>query len=379
MTQPQLRHPRASRLAKLQQENDLFRRALQGTDVIVFSQDRDLRYTWIHNPVPGFSPTQILGKTDQEVSSPHDTAALGPVKQQVLKSGVPFRQEVYLEPNDVPSYYDIAIDPIRDPQGQIVGITCVAIDTTERKHRLEEERQARQAVEDALSMRDQFLAIAAHELKNPLTTLLGTADLLLHHANGAQSLNERSTHFVTVIKHQARRMNGLIDSLLDMNHLHTGTLSIGHQPVDVGTMLQRLVEDARDLVATSAVFAFDGPPGAVMIMGDEARLEQVFHNLISNAVKYSPSGGHITVRIECVDAWVHVVVSDQGIGIPEAAQQQLFQPFYRASNTQVAQGMGIGLYVAKEILTRHGGDIEVVSREGEGSIFTVRLPRQEAG
>jgi len=358
---------------QLRWEHALFRRALQGTAVIVFSQDRDLRYTWVHNPALGFSPEQIVGKKEAEISSPHDTAALGPAKQRVLDTGISFHQEVYLEPAGVPSYYDISLEPIYDADEQVVGLTCVAIDITERKHLLEQEQQARRDVEAALAVRDQFLAVAAHELKNPLTTLFGQADILLRRASRANSLNEPNVQAVKAIKHQAQRLNGLIESLLDINRVQNGILSIQRQPVDVRALVERLVEEIHELVAANYDIQFDCPPGSVMIMGDEERLEQVFHNLIGNAMKYSPSGGAIMVRVEYVDAWVTIAVADKGIGIPEAAQPLLFQQFYRAPNA-TTPGMGIGLFVAKEILAQHGGTITVVSNENDGSTFVVRLP-----
>jgi signal transduction histidine kinase len=114
----------------------------------------------------------------------------------------------------------------------------------------------------------------------------------------------------------------------------------------------------------------------LILDGDEARLEQVFQNLLQNAVKYSPDGGLIKVQVECRDGYTYISVSDEGIGIPEAARDRLFQRFYRASNVDAVNigGMGIGLYVVKEILSHHGGTVSVQSIEGQGSTFVIRLP-----
>jgi PAS domain S-box-containing protein len=377
MTNLTIEPPSNNQLEHLRWENALFRRALEGVPIIVFSQDRDLRYTWVHNPMLGFSPESIIGKNGADISSPEDNAVLTPIKQRVLATGIPIRQEVALKPNGVPTYYDLSLDPLFDDCGQVIGLAGLAIDITERKRLLENAEQGRQEVETALNLRDQFFAVAAHELKNPLTTLIGRADLLLHQASRDLSLNEAITRTAKEIKHQAQRLNGLIDSLLDITRVRSGTLSIQLRRVDVRALVERLVEETHDLLAANYDFQFDGPPDPVMIMGDEERLEQVFNNLIGNAVKYSPSGGTINVRVECVDKWVHIAVADQGIGIPEAAQAFLFQQFYRAPNAS-ASGMGIGLFVAKEILVQHGGDITVVSKENDGSTFIMRLPLANA-
>jgi signal transduction histidine kinase len=114
----------------------------------------------------------------------------------------------------------------------------------------------------------------------------------------------------------------------------------------------------------------------VLISGEEVRLEQVFQNLIANAIKYSPAGGRITVQVARGHTHACVMIRDQGIGIPVEAQRHLFDPFYRADTTEAHQisGMGIGLYVVKEIVALHGGTVEVESSEGVGSTFTVYLP-----
>lgn len=121
---------------------------------------------------------------------------------------------------------------------------------------------------------------------------------------------------------------------------------------------------------------FTGPHDAVRIVGDEVRLRQVILNLLQNAIKYSPKGGPVEIVVEQFNATACVRVSDQGIGIPAEALPQIFQSFYRAPNAEAYQirGMGVGLYVVKEIITLHGGTIDVVSREGEGSTFTIKLP-----
>lgn len=113
-----------------------------------------------------------------------------------------------------------------------------------------------------------------------------------------------------------------------------------------------------------------------MILGNELRLEQVLQNLLQNAIKYSPTGGLILLQAEQDENYACLAVTDHGIGIPRAAQRYLFERFYRSTNVaqQHISGLGIGLYVVKELVTRHGGDIEVTSREGQGSTFTVRLP-----
>jgi signal transduction histidine kinase len=134
------------------------------------------------------------------------------------------------------------------------------------------------------------------------------------------------------------------------------------------------------LSATHHRVEYNDPDAPILIVGDPLRVEQVVENLLQNAIKYSPEGGQITVRIEQQGSQATLTISDQGIGIPEAAQAHLFERFYRASNLDPRriQGVGLGLAVAHEIVALHGGAVEVASVEGQGSTFTVRLPLPEA-
>ena len=146
----------------------------------------------------------------------------------------------------------------------------------------------------------------------------------------------------------------------------------------MNALAHRLAQETQ-LTSDRHTITFSGANQPIMLLGDELRLEQVVQNLIQNAIKYSPGGGTVTVLVERQGANAHVRVSDQGIGIPAAAQPQLFRRFYRAPNadSQHISGMGIGLYVVKEIIELHGGSVEVASQEQQGSIFTIRLPLLE--
>jgi PAS domain S-box-containing protein len=245
----------------------------------------------------------------------------------------------------------------------------------ERDELLSREHAARIEAENALRIRDQFLAVAAHELKNPLTALQGYTEVLQRRAMREQTLNERDQRVLQIIASQAKRFHGLIDSLLDIGRIQVGGLSIERRPLELCSLVRLLVDEIQPSLERHTI-QLECEAEALIIAGDTARLEQVVQNLLQNAVKYSPSGGVVTVRVYRQNDRAYLSVSDQGIGIPQAAQANLFQQFYRATNVeaQQIQGMGIGLYVVKEIVALHDGEITVESREGEGSTFTVSIP-----
>lgn len=245
---------------------------------------------------------------------------------------------------------------------------------------LEHSRLYRQA-QEALRTRDEFLSIAAHELKTPLTSVRGSAEVLQRRAARTQpyTLTDRDQRTLRVIAEQSQRLQQQIDTLLDLSQIGTDKLSLQVKPTDLCRLVERIVDELQlTLDRHQLVFRCEVP--ALIMQIDAGRLEQVMQNLLQNAVKYSPGGGMITVRITRRDAEVAITVVDQGIGIPAEAQARLFERFYRARNAASLgiSGLGIGLAVVTEIVARHGGRIEVSSVEGQGSTFTVLLPEGRA-
>ena len=178
-----------------------------------------------------------------------------------------------------------------------------------------------------------------------------------------------------MIVDQAGRLNKLLTTLLDVSQMETGQLSIERSLLDLCGLAQRVVTDLRPTLTQHTLILTD--PGVPLIIdGDAMRMEQVLHNLLQNAIKYSPAGGGVTVNVEQQAQLVCVVVIDQGIGIAAHALPRLFERFYRAAqlDTGGIGGLGIGLYVVKEIIALHGGTITVTSLEGVGSTFTICLP-----
>jgi len=240
------------------------------------------------------------------------------------------------------------------------------------------EQQARAAAEAAVQMRDAFLSIAAHELKTPLTSLLGNVQLIERRITQNGGPSERDRRAIHVASQQGHRLKQMIDALLDASRLEQGQLSITHAPVDFGLLVERVVQEVQ-LGVTQHTIESHMPTEPVMTLGDELRLEQVLQNLLQNAIKYSPAGGAIVVTVERQTTHAVVQVRDHGVGIPTTAIPHLFERFYRVPDAteRHIQGTGIGLYVVKEIVTLHDGTVGVTSQEGGGSTFTIQLPLLE--
>jgi PAS domain S-box-containing protein len=258
-------------------------------------------------------------------------------------------------------------------------------DITELKHAGEAlekayaaEQAARREAEEALRAREQFLSVASHELKTPLTSLMGNLQLMERRTQRESSIAAREARTLGIALAQAQRLNKLITSLLDISRIEQGQLTIQPVDLDICGLTRQVVEEMRPTLE-QRLLILTCPDEPLVIRGDSLRLEQVLQNLIQNAAKYSPDDAAITIEVRRHDAQVAVAVFDRGIGIPAAALPRLFQRFFRATNVEEQQisGLGIGLYVIKEIVSLHGGRIEVDSTEGQGSTFTVTFSLAE--
>jgi PAS domain S-box-containing protein len=236
--------------------------------------------------------------------------------------------------------------------------------------------QLYRSAQQAIQVRDTFLSIASHELKTPLTTILGHAQMLQRRSLREGNFSDRDKRALSVVAAQSARLNRMIVALLDISRIQTGQLSIDRAPLDLGQLAQRVVDDFQPMLDQHHV-VLSVPDEVLIVEGDELRLEQVLQNLLQNAVKYSPQGGAVLVQVSECESNVCLSVTDEGIGIPEEALPRLFSRFYRAENAQERKisGMGIGLFVVREIVELHGGRVEVTSQEGIGSTFTLVLPR----
>ena len=278
-------------------------------------------------------------------------------------------------------YYVARLAPYRTVDDRIAGVVLTFVDITrriqmeaEREQLLHSERSARIDVETALRTRDQFLSVASHELRTPLTSMLGYAQIL--HA-GVNLEPKQHKHLTERIVQQAQHLNGLIGQLLDISRLQQGQFVVDLVPIDIAPVLTQVIEDIRASLRDQPKYTIETTfqDGPTLVAADKSRLAQVFFNLLNNAIKYSPHGGVVHVRLEQTTLEAVIEVEDEGIGIPAKAQAAIFTPFYRAANTgSHISGFGLGLHVVQEIVQQHRGRIEFTSVEGEGSLFRVFLP-----
>jgi signal transduction histidine kinase len=215
----------------------------------------------------------------------------------------------------------------------------------------------------------------SHELRAPLTSIYGFAETLLRQ-DVLFGEDERKT-FLGYIASESQRLTQIVDALLNVARLDTGDLQVNLAPTDVRGVVDEVVQSAQDGAAARTQVVVELPAEPLSANADREKLRQVFQILLDNALKYSRDGGVVTVGVERKDDTVEVSVADQGIGIPQAEQEQIFRKFYRGADADQrggGGGTGLGLFIARGLVTAMGGRIWVDSREGEGSTFAVELP-----
>ena len=262
----------------------------------------------------------------------------------------------------------VSAEPTRDSDGAIDGAVVVALDISERV-------LAEKALQRANTHKDEFLAMLAHELRNPLAPIAMAAEMLGRAGTSPASMADTSA----VITRQVRHMRGLIDDLLDTSRVSRGLIEIDSRALDLRPLVHEAIEQVQPMLQSqSHVLQLQLPPHRLSVRGDGERLVQILSNLLHNAAKYTPAGGNIRVCAEIDADAIQVQVSDDGIGMDSRTLAHAFELFSQAERGVDRQqgGLGIGLALVKKLVNLHGGQVHAASPgPGCGSVFTVRLPR----
>ena len=243
-------------------------------------------------------------------------------------------------------------------------------DLTERLHAQEEQLRLAHA-EEAVRLRDEFLSIAAHELRTPLSAVQLQLQGLLERPEG---LDPRTRAKVERACRSGERLVTLVDTLMDVSRITTGSLSLNPRHFDLTVAVQDVVERFREHAVRAGSTVTLRSESGLEGRWDRLRIEQVVTNLLTNSLKYA-AGTPVEITLSGTKQDVTVTVSDEGPGIPESARERVFLRFERAAPTRNFGGLGLGLYVARQIVEAHGGEISLNAQRPRGAQFVIRLPR----
>ncbi|MCQ2028231.1 hybrid sensor histidine kinase/response regulator [Stutzerimonas zhaodongensis] len=281
-----------------------------------------------------------------------------------------------LDTHAVRSKVSVFVDLYRNRKRMARQLEELERSRREQEVLLNELRSTKAELEDAVRMRDDFMSIVSHELKTPLNTLILEVQLRklqLGRNNLAAFTEDKLRHMVDKDERQVQSLIRLIDDMLDVSRIRTGKLSIRPTEVDIGKLVASMVENfAPQMEASGCPLLFQRPESLIGVW-DEFRIEQVVANLLTNAMRYG-AGKPVQVSVSRQGESACVEVRDQGIGISSKSLERIFCQFERAEGSESSAGLGLGLFIAEQIVKAHQGCIQVESEEGKGAVFRVLLP-----
>ncbi|HEY3493953.1 MAG TPA: ATP-binding protein, partial [Polyangiaceae bacterium] len=315
-------------------------------------------------------PREAVGKTGFELPSQHAALAMHQQDEAVVQAGVAehYKLEKREHPDGAVDWDLVSRLPLTDNSGRIVGIIGIFRSVTQ-------EKLAEEKIQDAVRRRDEFLAMLSHELRNPLGAIVSATTLL------KSTVTDRSDEYaklVSILERQAQQMARLLDDLLEVSRVTQDKIELRRTILDLRPVVKDAVDATRNLMESRGLnFSVELDPDPLYIDGDAARLQQIQVNLLHNAAKYTPQGGHIALQATREDGHALIRVRDDGVGIPKDMLDSAFELFVQSRRTldRSRGGLGIGLTLVRGLVTKHGGTVSARSDgEGKGSEFVVRLP-----
>jgi PAS domain S-box-containing protein len=339
-----------------------FRIALAHAKVAIFEEDTDFRIRTMYNPQMGPLAEGMVGQNPAEHLGPEDAERMNALKRNLLATGIGGRVDISPAIDGEQHHLVVHYEPIRDASGAIVGIAGAGLDVTD-------EKRTQAELAEALGFREQMMGVLGHDLRNPLGAVLGLTELL----RLQNVLTPRSREGLDRIDQAAKRMGEMIETLLDFTHSRFhGSVPIEPQVVDLVQVTENVVGELRAAHPGREIRLETN--GSVRGEFDPARMAQVVSNLVGNALKHGAVDAPVELSLVGGASDTTLRVSNRGPAIPSELMGRLFEPFRRGSNGNGSRGLGLGLYIVREIVEAHHGSVDVQSN-GDATVFSVHFAR----
>lgn len=340
--------------------------------LITIRRGKELLYEFANDAfIDFYGVRDYIGQSSARLDQPEVDPKITEIEQHVLQTGETYVAKSFLiqrmnpVTKDMDDYwFDFILTPVYSDLGEIDGIAFFGFEVTDLL-------RAQQATKELMQRKDEFLSIASHELKTPITSIQGFLQLALRLAE-KENADKRMLSFIGKANRQLGNLTSLVSDLLDVTKIQAGQMQFNYGTFNIKGLIEQCVGD---IISTEHHEILIADIDDVEIYGDQHRVEQVINNFLSNAIKYSPDTKTATIYTEIIDKQLKVSVKDYGIGIPTDKIDHVFDRFVRVHDTSMLfSGLGLGLYISAEIVRRHNGTIGVNSKENEGSEFWFKLP-----
>jgi PAS domain S-box-containing protein len=363
--------------AALKDSYNLLRSVIDASPHPIFVKDLQGRYQLMNSSGArrfNKQPEEVIGLNASALFSPEVCAKFQADEQRVITTGVAETLEETIFINSEWRTYLTTRNIYCNSEGKVQGIVGFARDITALKQTQEALRIALAQEKELSQMKSRIITTISHEYRTPLTTIYSSAELLENYRYKWDDAKQIQ-HFQR-IQSNVKHMTALVNDVLFLNQAEFEKLSCHNAPLNLVAFLKELINEQQATIGNKHRLDFTSVGSESQFLGDAKLLRQILTNLINNAIKYSPGGGTVSVHLTLEETQVILSCLDEGIGIPVEDQQELFKPFIRASNVGTIGGTGLGLSIVKKCVELHSGQITVDSVVGQGTKFTVTLPRK---
>jgi len=383
MTASELETNVAERTRELSATSQFLDSMIENIPNMIFVKDaKELRFVRINHAgeeLLGFSRDELMGKNDFDFFPADQAELFVAADRATLRNRrlVDIPEETIQTRNKGARTLHTQKIPILDAAGEPSFLLGISEDITEARIVQEALLQAQAEAERANKAKSQFLASMSHELRTPLNAILGFSELLSDDTSDKFDKGTRR-RFLDQIHTSGQHLLQLINDILDLSKVEAGQMELHLQSVELGELVQEVRASIEPLARSKAIVLNTESSRELSLIADSAKVKQMLLNLVSNAIKFTPSGGRIDIRVRRLESWVEIAVSDSGIGIAKEDLGRLFAEFQQldAGPGRQQEGTGLGLALTKRFAELHGGQVIVESELGKGSTFTLRLPLQ---
>jgi signal transduction histidine kinase/CheY-like chemotaxis protein len=355
----------------LEDINQCFTYALEQSSIVIFRQDKDLKYKWIHNPNPALKIENALEKTDYELLPFHEASKLHEIKSNVIKTGISANEIVETTIQGKTFIYELIVTPWLDKNNETIGITCLSTDITKKEREL---IIAKEKAEDSDRLKTAFIQNMSHEIRTPLNAIYGFAGIL----NKSDLSEEKRKSFTQIIQNSSNQLISIVSDILTFSSLKSKQEEPDISKVCINCIIVELLAIFQQQAINQNILIYAKQQlndQQSEIFTDKTKITQILTNLLSNAFKFTHKG-FIEFGYNLKFDNLEFYVKDSGIGIKPEDQEKIFEPFRQAdkSISKLYGGTGLGLAISKAFVELLGGQIWVKSKPDKGSIFYFTIP-----